>query len=242
MRRRTRNRLLAIAAAQLFAAEAAACDIALVLAIDVSGSVDPQEYRLQMDGLAAALGDPTVREALLTAKAQIAVLQWSGSSRQNVTAPWSAMATDGDIDALIDRVEAAPRAFRHFSTAIGDALAMSADMLGEVAGRCERLVVDVSGDGPSNEGLEVEPVRDALVRGGVLINGLAIEIGDPGLSDYYRKHVIGGPGSFVMTARDFEDYPRAIRRKLLRELTSPLVEAPRGDGRPSPATFRPETR
>ncbi|MEM8751512.1 MAG: DUF1194 domain-containing protein [Pseudomonadota bacterium] len=215
----------ALAAFWLAASPAASCEVALVLAVDVSGSVDPQEYDLQMEGLAAALGDPTVRDALTGAAAEVAVIQWSGSSRQSIVAPWSAMRGEADVDRLIEAVEAAPRAFRHFSTAIGDALSFSADMLGEVAGRCARLVVDVSGDGPSNEGADVGAMRDALVRGGVLINGLAIEISEPGLSDYYRDEVIGGPGSFVMTARDFADYPRAIRRKLLRELTAPVVDA-----------------
>lgn len=213
---------LALAAA-LIAAPAAACETALVLAIDVSGSVDPQEFDLQMSGLAAALRDPTVRDALKTADARVSVLQWSGSSRQEIIAGWTRTATDDDIDALAATVEAAPRAFRHYSTAIGEALGTAAGLLGEIAGTCKRQVVDVSGDGESNEGAEVTRMRDALVRGGVTVNGLAIEIGEPGLTGYYRRNVIGGPGAFVLTAKDFEDYPRAIRRKLLRELTDKVV-------------------
>ncbi|MEM7547357.1 MAG: DUF1194 domain-containing protein [Pseudomonadota bacterium] len=201
-----------------------ACEIALVLAIDVSGSVDPQEYRLQMDGLAQALGDTTVREALIRTEAHVAVMQWSGSSRQTVTVPWLGVTSDADVDRLRQDVIDAPRAYRHFSTAIGDALATAASLLGQIAGRCRRQVIDVSGDGISNEGVEVTRMRDALVRGGVAINGLAIEIGNDGLTGYYEQNVIGGPGAFVMTAHDFEDYPRAIRRKLLRELTDPVVE------------------
>lgn len=223
---------LALAAAAALGGPAAqACETALVLAIDVSGSVDPEEYRLQMDGLAWALRDATVRQALIDAQAKVAVLQWSGSSRQAIVAPWTAIRSDADIEALTATVEAAPRAFRHFSTAIGEALTVAAAMLGEVAGECGRQVVDVSGDGPSNEGADVALMRDALVRGGVQINGLAIEIGDPGLTSYYAEHVIGGPGAFVLTARDFADYPRAIRRKLLREVTKPVVRAPSGGGR-----------
>lgn len=219
---------VAILPAALFpvAASAAPCATALVLAIDVSGSVDPREYRLQMEGLAAALRDATVRQALIDAAAMVSVLQWSGATRQRVSVPWTAIASDADIERLVRDVAAAPRAWRNYSTAIGDALATAAALLGEVSGRCARQVIDVSGDGFSNEGRQVEPMRDALVRGGVQINGLAIEIGEEGLTEYYRRSVIGGGGAFVMTARDFEDYPRAIRRKLLRELTDPVVEAP----------------
>ena len=218
---------LALAAA-LFAAPAAACETALVLAIDVSGSVDPGEYRLQMDGLAAALRDSTVRDAMIAAEARVAVLQWSGSSRQRVMVPWIAMTDETRVEALATQVETAPRAFRHYSTAIGEALRTAAGMLGEIAGDCERQVVDVSGDGENNEGVEVGRMRDALVRGGVTVNGLAIDIGGEGLTAYFHRNVIGGPGAFVLTARDFEDYPRAIRRKLLRELTDKVVDAEPG--------------
>ena len=213
---------LALAAA-LFAAPAAACETALVLAIDVSGSVDPGEYRLQMDGLAAALRDSTVRDAMIAAEARVAVLQWSGSSRQRVMVPWIAMTDETRVEALATQVETAPRAFRHYSTAIGEALRTAAGMLGEIAGDCERQVVDVSGDGENNEGVEVRRMRDALVRGGVTVNGLAIDIGGEGLTAYFHRNVIGGPGAFVLTAKNFEDYPRAIRRKLLRELTDKVV-------------------
>lgn len=219
-------RTLALAAT-LLATPAIACETALVLAIDVSGSVDQQEYRLQMDGLAAALKDPTVIDALVAAQARISVLQWSGSSRQQIIVPWIATVSEAEVDRLAREVEAAPRAFRHYSTAIGEALSTSAAMLGEIAGVCDRQVIDVSGDGTNNEGVEVTRMRDALIRGGVVINGLAIEMSEPDLTIYYQRNVIGGTGSFVMTARTFQDYPEAIRRKLLRELTDKVVEAPK---------------
>lgn len=210
---------------------AKACELALVLAIDISGSVDTQEYRIQMDGLAAALNDPTVQDALVDSKAQIAVLHWTGASRQVLISNWRQMSQRSDVIEISQVVSDAPREYRHFSTAIGDALIVAADLLGQVGGACERKVIDVSGDGPSNEGADVSVVRDSLVRGGVQINGLAIETTDDTLTDYYRKNVIGGPGAFVLTAKTFEDYPRAIRRKLLREITKPVVEAPQPKGR-----------
>ncbi|MEO1612344.1 MAG: DUF1194 domain-containing protein [Pseudomonadota bacterium] len=213
-------------AAALTAAPASACETALVLAIDISGSVDPDEYRLQMDGLAAALRDPTVIDALVAAQARVAVLQWSGSSRQRVVVPWTATLSHDDVDRLATAVTGAPRAFRHYSTAIGEALRTAAALLGDISGACARQVVDVSGDGFNNEGVAETRMRDALVRGGVVVNGLAIETSEPELTEYYRRNVIGGPGSFVMTAKTFEDYPEAIRRKLLRELTDKVVQAP----------------
>lgn len=226
-----RRLLLAVAMALGLAPAAQACKLALVLAIDISGSVDTQEYRIQMDGLAAALNDPTVQDALIDSKARIAVLHWTGASRQVLISNWRQIDGRADVVEISRIVAEAPREYRHFSTAIGDALIVAADLLGDVGGACERKVVDVSGDGPSNEGADVSVVRDSLVRGGVQINGLAIETTDETLTDYYRKKVIGGPGAFVLTAKNFEDYPRAIRRKLLREITKPVVEAPRPKGR-----------
>ena len=219
--------LLAAAIALGLAPAAKACELALVLAIDISGSVDTQEYRIQMDGLAAALNDPTVQDALIDSKAQIAVLHWTGASRQVLVSNWRQMNERSDVVEIGQVVSTAPREYRHFSTAIGDALIVAADLLGRVGPACERQVIDVSGDGTSNEGADVSVVRDSLVRGGVQINGLAIETTDETLTGYYRTHVIGGPGAFVLTAKTFEDYPRAIRRKLLREITKPVVKAPK---------------
>ncbi len=225
-----RHLILAAAMAIFLAPAAKACKLALVLAIDISGSVDMQEYRIQMDGLAAALNDPTVQDALIDSNARLAVLHWTGASRQVLISNWRQIDDRSDVLEISRIVSDAPREYRHFSTAIGDALIVAADLLGNLGGACERKVVDVSGDGPSNEGADVAAVRDSLVRGGVQINGLAIETTDETLTKYYREKVIGGPGAFVLTAKNFEDYPRAIRRKLLREITKPVVEAPRPTG------------
>ncbi len=222
---------LAIALALGLAPAVKACELALVLAIDISGSVDTKEYRIQMDGLATALNDPTVQDALLDSKAKIAVLHWTGASRQVLVSNWRQMKQRSDVVEIGQIVSHAPREYRHFSTAIGDALIVAADLLGQVGHQCERRVIDVSGDGPSNEGADVSVVRDSLVRGGVQINGLAIETTEEDLTEYYRAKVIGGPGAFVLTAKTFEDYPRAIRRKLLREITKPVVKAPQPSGR-----------
>lgn len=207
------------------AAPSPACEVALALAIDVSGSVDPTEYRLQMDGLAEALRDPTVSDALVAARAAIAVIQWTGQDRQSVVVPWRRIAARADLEALADEIARAPRIWRHFSTGIGEALAFAAAQFGAVSD-CARRVIDVSGDGRSNEGLPPEEVRGGLVRLGFVVNGLAIEGSEEDLTGYYRRRVIGGPGSFVLTAASFHDYPRAIRRKLLMEVTTPVTRAP----------------
>ncbi|MEM9048981.1 MAG: DUF1194 domain-containing protein [Pseudomonadota bacterium] len=209
---------------------AARCDLALALAIDVSGSVDPAEYRLQMDGLAAALRDPTVSDALVGAQAAVTVIQWTGASRQAVVVPWRRTRSRGDLLALADEVEAAPRMWRHFSTGIGEALTFSATQFDAVTD-CRRRVIDVSGDGRSNEGAAPEDVAAGLIAYGFTVNGLAIEGSEEDLTGYYRHHVIAGPGAFVMTAASFEDYPETIRRKLLTEVATPVSEhAPRPAG------------
>lgn len=197
---------------------AEACDVALVLAIDVSGSVDREEYALQARGLAAALGDPIVSEALVSTKATVALLQWSGEPHQEVTVPWTAIGSHEDVERLRARIVAAPRAFRIYSTGIGEAIRVSIDLFASAPRRCKRRIIDVSGDGPSNEGLEPDALRDLLDAVGVSVNGLAILGSEEGIAEYYRDRVIHGPGAFVEVADGFEDFPRAIRKKLLREL------------------------
>lgn len=206
------------------ATPAVACDVALALTIDVSGSVDPREYRIQMDGLARALDDGDVRNALIAADAQVTVMQWSGASRQKVIAPWTSTGTGAQIDALVRTLRSEPRAYRHFSTAIGDAILAAAVLHMQIAGRCKRAVIDVSGDGRSNEGAPLADMRKMLAETEITVNGLAIEKDDGSLSDYYRSEMITGPGAFVVTADSFEDYAAAIRRKLLREIAVPIVQ------------------
>lgn len=221
-----RNAAIAFALASSIAAPsvARACDVALALTIDVSGSVDPREFRVQMHGLAQALNDGDVRAALLTAGAQISVMQWSGADRQQVVVPWTTTQIHADIDRLVATLRNAPRAYRHFSTAIGDAVLSAALMHGEIAGKCKRAVIDVSGDGRSNEGVPLTEMRRQLAQTGITVNALAIEKDNSDLSSYFRREVMTGPGAFVVTAADFKDYARAIRRKLLREIATPIVQ------------------
>ena len=215
--------ILAVLLTLTVGAQARACDLALLLAVDVSGSVDKQEYRIQMDGLAEALRDGIVADALVDQQAQIALIQWTGSSRQRQTIPWTAMRTYADVLALADQIETDPRIWRNYSTAIGEALEMTRAALAPMA-HCARRVIDVSGDGDSNEGVAPVTLR-ALLRGDeITVNAIAIETDDADLTAYFFENLITGPGAFVVTANGFADYPEQIKRKLQRETTRQVTD------------------
>ena len=197
------------------------CGLALVLAVDVSGSVNTNEYRTQMDGLAAALRDGIVADALVDEQAQVTLIQWTGSSRQRQTIPWTPINSLPDVLALADLVETDQRRWRNFSTAIGEAVALSVKTFDAVT-QCKRKVIDVSGDGVSNEGDPPETLRPLLHKKGIVVNALAIETDKTDLTAYFFEHLIFGEGAFVITANGFEEYPEQIRRKLQRETTKQL--------------------
>lgn len=195
-----------------------ACELALALAVDVSGSVDKGEYRTQMDGLATALRDPVISEALVLARAELMLVQWTGSSRQQITIPWTKIDSFAALEGFADQVASDPRLWRHFSTAVGEALLHSLEAFQSVP-HCTRQLIDLSGDGISNEGIEPKTVHRALRDAGVVVNAIAIEESEPELTAYFFENVIVGEGAFVVSASSFEDYPARIRKKLLREVT-----------------------
>lgn len=201
---------------------AIACELALALAIDVSGSVDRKEYRLQMDGLAEALRAPDVREALVGAQAAVLVVQWTGNGRQEISVPWRRLPDGAAVAVLADEVAAIPRPWSQYSTAIGEALHFTADAF-RAAPTCTRRVIDLSSDGRSNEGMPLASSRAALLAEGFTINGLAIEGSEPELMAYFEREIIGGPGAFVISADGYADYPAKIRRKLFREAAERLA-------------------
>lgn len=213
---------LAIAVACLVAGPSAACDIALLLTIDTSGSIDRGEYRLQTEGLAQALAEPEVADALIAGQTALAVVQWSGAGQQSLSLGWKRMLSR---DAVADFSAAAlslDRAFSGSDTAVGEAIGFAAGQFAAVDD-CRRRVIDISGDGPINAGRPLGPERARAIDAGIVINAVAIE--DPGqsipITEFYRRAVIT-PGGFVLTARGLADYPRAIREKLLREVAKPL--------------------
>ena len=193
-----------------------ACDLALLLAVDVSGSVDREEYRVQMQGLADGLRDGIVMDALVARKARVALVQWTGTTRQELSIDWSEIQSHEDVDDLAMRVETAPRPWRNYSTAIGEVMALAHPLFARVKD-CRRKVMDISGDGISNEGIDPASPRGALARNGITVNALVIDAANEDLTAWFWENVITGEGAFVITANGFKDYPRAIRRKLIRE-------------------------
>lgn len=215
--------LRALITSMCLAPQAFACDLALALAVDVSGSVDSEEYRIQMDGLAAGLRDPVVSEALVRGQAQLMLVQWTGSTRQRVTIPWTRIDGFATLDRFADQVAADPRVWRNFSTAIGEALEMTIAKFDRVP-ECKRHLIDLSGDGVSNEGIDPAKLHSTLRDRGVTVNAIAIEESEPELTAYFFENVIVGEGAFVVSAAGFADYPERIRKKLLREVTQQTAD------------------
>lgn len=205
-----------------FAAPVQACEVALMLAVDVSGSVDAREYRIQMDGLAAALIDRSVAAALVSGQVKLALMQWTGTGRQSVVINWTQINNEADVVRFADQVISEPRLWRDYSTAVGEALALSLAYFAQVPD-CKRHVIDISGDGESNEGRLPRDMWDDLASAQITVNALVIEESSPGLTAYFEEEVITGPGSFAMTANTFDDYPEQIVRKLFRELTKAVA-------------------
>ncbi len=210
---------------------AADCRQALALGLDVSGSVDAREYRLQLGGLADALNHPEVRQKLMAmpeAPVRITVYEWSGPADQVTLVPWSEIASPAALDIVIETLRQTTRRDATPGTALGRAMQKGAGVLAQQQD-CWKRTLDLSGDGKSNLGPRPRDVRDALEAEGITINGLVIGVDDPNIGDirqseigelssYYRAEVILGPDAFVQTAIGFADYADAMRRKLLREL------------------------
>jgi Ca-activated chloride channel family protein len=198
------------------AGPAPACETALLLAIDVSNSVDEAEYRLQIDGLADALSDPEVVDIFVDTKATLLVMQWSGTDRQEISLPWTELTTRAAVADFALAARLVPRAFRLSDTAPAEAIRFGLAQFADVPG-CERRVIDVSGDGTPNAGDDTRAVQAEAERQGVTVNGIAIESMGLAITGFYRSGIITTDG-FVITARGHREYPRAIREKLIREL------------------------
>ena len=204
----------------LLVSAAHACETALILTFDVSNSVDPAEYLVQSHGLADALLDPDVIEAMVQGSVAIMVVQWSGADRQEISIPWTRVRTALDVERLSQAARLMPRAIVLSDTAPAEAIYFSLDQFDAVSD-CQNHVIDVSGDGTANAGRDVRTARLAAERAGVTINGIAIESMGLVISGYYRRAVITRNG-FVITARTHREYPDAIRRKIIRELSQAL--------------------
>jgi hypothetical protein len=212
--------LLALAGVGGLAAQDRAVDLQLVLAVDSSGSVDFGEFELQAVGIARALRHPEVVAAIegwTPNGVAVSVVHWSGRSQQVVAVDWTRVGDRASLETLAARIETMGRSLLG-ETAIGDMLRFAIDHFERGPYRGLRRIVDVSGDGRSNAGVTPRPLRDAAAAAGITINGLAILNDDLTVDLYYADHVIGGPDAFVMTAGDYDDFARAMRLKLLREI------------------------
>lgn len=211
---------LLAAALGLLPTLAPACAVELILAVDTSGSIDEEEFTLQMEGMAAAFENPSLISAVeaLEGGLLVTLTQWSGASRQRQVTEWFLLKDAGGMAAFATQIRQSGRDWRNYSTAIGEALKHALEVGRTAPAACKRRVVDVSGDGVNNEGAPPRAVADALAAQGYTVNGLVIRGDTPDPVKHYEINVIAGPRAFLEIARDFEDYPRAILRKLLREI------------------------
>ncbi|KAA9009858.1 DUF1194 domain-containing protein [Histidinibacterium aquaticum] len=221
---------LALVAAGPAAAQGIECRLALVLALDVSSSVDTGENALQRGGLAAALVAPEVREAFFQTDLPVAlaVFEWSGRWNQKRLLDWTLIERPGDLDTAASLIASSTRSTSEYPTAIGYAMGYASTVLRE-GPACLRQTVDVSGDGVNNEGFGPQAAYREFPFAEVTVNGLVIEEPDPeaqaevSTAEYYEREVLHGPLAFLEVARGFEDYESAMRRKLEREVGSQAI-------------------
>jgi hypothetical protein len=236
--------MLIVAGAALFPAAAAAAeqvDILLVLAADVSRSVDAAKFQLQREGYAAAVSDPRVLDAIRSGRNSrigLTFVEWSGVGSQRVLIDWTTIGDAESAKGFGDRLLEAPRSFAD-RTSISGAILFAMEQFARAPSESTRRTIDISGDGTNNSGADVTLARDEAVAQGVTINGLVIFSETPlswnpdhtnppgGLDNYYRNNVIGGPGAFVLVAENFNSFGQAIVKKLIAEMAQARERPPR---------------
>ena len=223
-------KLAACIALMAGAAPAQACRLALLLALDVSSSVDAAEDQLQRGGLVSALTSPEVQAAFFATgdPVALAVYEWSGRYNQEVILEWMLIDSPAALLSAAEVVAASKRSHNEFPTAMGYALGYGAKMLGR-APRCLYKTLDMAGDGQNNEGFGPRLAYREFAFSDVTVNGLVVNAAEfaseTDLIAFYQNEVLWGPGAFMEVAQGFEDYERAMRRKLERELTPPMIGA-----------------
>ena len=201
-------------------------DLALILALDGSASVTFDEFNLMADGCAAALRDAEVVAGLTGGALGAslgALLLWSGTGAQDVIVPWTRLDSPAAVAAFAQAVEDTPRSVPAGETAIGEALLAAIRLLVAAPGASRRQVIDMVGDGRSNEGVAPGPIRDRLVEAGATINGLCVLHEEPDLVASYTAEVIGGPGAFALQCQDYNGFAAAMQQKLEREIAAVRV-------------------
>ncbi len=197
-------------------------EVLVVLAMDASGSLSDRRLMLQREGHARALSSPEVLDALAPAQhggAAFTALEWSSQDRQDQLVPWTIIRDRADAERFGTALMAAPRPMPGY-TSISGALDASLRLLREAPHEATRRVIDISGNGRNNDGRPLAEARDGVLAAGATINGLAILDAVPRLDAYFAEQVIGGPGAFLLVARDMESFAAAIRRKLLAEIAA----------------------
>ncbi len=211
-------------------AQAEPCRLALLLALDISVSVDAAEDALQRQGLAAALIAPEVEQAFFSSPMPVALAayEWSGRDTQHVIQPWQLIETPADLVDVARRVGRSTRSDAGSATAMGHALGFGATLMRQ-APPCLFQTIDLSGDGSNNDGYGPQIAYRHFPFDGVTVNGLVINAadfeGELFLIPFFRNNVLHGHGAFLEIAQGFEDFERAMRRKLERELTSLQIGA-----------------
>ena len=215
-------------------------DLLLVLAADISRSVDAVKFQLQRSGYAAAFSNPRVIDAIRggpSRRIAVTFVEWSGPLSQETVIDWTVIGDEETAHQFSDRIVEAPRAFAD-STSISAGIDFAITRLDQAPYEAHRRVIDVSGDGDNNAGRNVAAARDEAIAKGVTINGLVILTELPslsysahtnppgGLANYYRRNVIGGPGAFVVVAENFNSFGNAIIKKLIMEIAQPVLQQP----------------
>ena len=209
-----------------YAAAAKPVELELILAVDVSASVRAEEFDLQMRGYAEAFRTPQLIEAINTAGGiVVAMMQWAHMDQQEIAIGWMHVDDAASAERFATAVDATPRLFEMGQTAMGRALEFCLTMFPAKGFEGRRRVIDVSGDGHSNQGILPNGVRDRAVRRGVTINGLPITSKERTLPGYYERNVIGGPGAFLIVAKDYAAFGEAIVAKLIREVRGAHIAA-----------------
>jgi hypothetical protein len=209
-------------------------DLALVLAVDISNSMDPEEQELQRQGFVEALRSPLIHKAIgsgMLGRIAVVYLEWAGPTIQYVTVPWTQIGGPEDALSFADRLAQAPIR-RGPRTSISGAIDASMRLLSESNVEAVRRVIDISGDGVNNLGRSITQARDEALSEGVVINGLPLLLNRPtnswdseNLDQYYRDCVIGGPGAFMIPVRERHQFAEAIKTKIIREIAGVAPEA-----------------
>jgi hypothetical protein len=234
------------------AVRAAGVELTVVLAADVSRSVDDGEFELQRKGYAAALTDPRVLKAVHATKSGavgVCFIEWSGEDDQRIVLPWTEIRDEEDGGGAAAAILKAPRSFTG-RTSISAAIEYAMAYFGKATWPAARRIIDISGDGTSNAGPPLTEARDQAIAAGVTINGLAIINNKPnlgysahtnppgGLPNYYRQNVVGGPNAFLIVVKDFNSFADAMANKLTKEIN--VAAARPGDPRAAGGTRRAE--